>query len=188
MNKNKKNHVYKLTVGGLLLAVGIIISRIFHMFGTPNIGTVFLPMHISVFIAGLYLGTYYGTVIGFITPLINSLFGTPIFPHNLIMAFELAAYGFFAGLLMDILKKHNKGHRSRLFRMYVSLIISMIMGRIVNALVLFIMVKFFGMNLPAPISIIASTITGIPGIIIQLILVTGIVIALYKMEEKYVNQ
>lgn len=184
MINNRKNYVYKLTVGGLLLAVGIIISRIFHVFATPNIGTVLLPMHISVFIAGLYLGTYYGTVIGFITPLINSLFGMPIFPYNLIMAFELAAYGFFAGLSMDILKKQYMGFRSSLLRVYISLIISMITGRIVNAFVLFIMVKFFGMNLPAPISVIASTITGIPGIIIQLLLVPGIVVALYKMEEK----
>lgn len=188
MRKKSNNYVYKLTVGGLLLAVGIIISRIFHVFGTPNIGTVFLPMHISVFIAGLYLGTSYGTIIGFITPLINSLFGMPIFPFNLIMALELAAYGFFAGLFMDILKKYKTSHRARLLRVYLSLIFSMIMGRIVNALVLFIMVRFFGMNVPGPITVIASSITGIPGIIIQLILVPGIVLALYKMEEKNANQ
>ncbi|NLL73206.1 MAG: ECF transporter S component [Clostridiales bacterium] len=108
MINNRKSQVYKLTIGGLLLAVGIIISRLFHMFATPGLGMMFLPMHIGVFIAGLYLGPYYGTLIGLLTPLINSLFGAPIFPFNIIMAMELAAYGLFAGLFTYILKRYFK--------------------------------------------------------------------------------
>lgn len=187
MITNRKNHVYELTVGGLLLAVGIIVSRIFHMFGTPNIGMVFLPIHISVFIAGLYLGVYYGTVIGFLTPVISSLFGAPIFPFNLIMAFELSAYGFFAGLFMYFLKNYNKSRKVKILKVYISLTLSMIMGRIINAIVLFIMVRFLGIKVPAPITVVASTITGIPGIIIQLLLVPVIVLALYKNQQRYSN-
>ena len=157
------------------------------MFGDPTLGTVFQPMHLSVFIAGLYLGIYYGTVIGVLTPLINSLFGMPMFPFNIIMALELGAYGFFAGLFMYLLRKLNKNRKEKMITVYTSLILSMTMGRIVYAIVLFLMVKIFGMNLPAPVSIIASTITGIPGIIIQLILVPLIVFALYKTEEKHSN-
>ena len=103
--RERKNSIYRLTVGGLLLAIGIIIPRLFHMFGTPDMGIMFQPMHFSVFIAGIYLGALYGTIVGFLTPLINSLFGMPMFPFNVIMAFELAAYGFFAGLFMYLLKK-----------------------------------------------------------------------------------
>lgn len=179
---NKESNVYKLTVGGLLIAIGIIIPRLFHMFGTPNLGRMFLPMHLSVFIAGIYLGSLYGLVIGFITPLINSLFGMPVFPQNIIMAFELAAYGFFAGLMIYLLKNQKT---ARPVKVYLSLITSMISGRIVNALVLLVMAKFLGMSVPAPMSVISATVFGIPGIIIQLILVPAIVFVLSSLKEKH---
>ena len=187
MKREKWNSIYRLTVGGLFLAIGIIIPRLFHMFGTPEIGIVLLPMHISVFIVGIYLGAYYGMIIGFLTPLINSLFGAPIFPYNLIMAFELAAYGLFAGLCMYLLQKIFKRKMKRTPRIFISLILSMIMGRIVNALVLFVMVRFFAMKVPAPFTVLGSAITGIPGLIIQLLLVPGIVILLYASQEKYIS-
>ena len=187
MKREKWNSIYRLTVGGLLLAIGIIIPRLFHMFGTAEIGKVFSPMHISVFIAGLYLGAYYGAIIGFFTPLISSLFGLPVFPYNLIMAFELAAYGLFAGLFMYLLQKNNKKLLGRSLRVYISLILSMIAGRIVYACVLFVMARFFGMNVPAPFTVLGSAITGIPGIVIQLLVIPGIVFALYASQERYVR-
>lgn len=187
MSTNGRNQVYKLTIGGLLLAVGIIISRVFHVFGDPSIGKMFQPMHISVFIAGLYLGIYYGSLIGFLTPLISSLFGMPMFPFNIIMALELGAYGLFAGLFVCIFRRFSKTRAAKLIIVYISLILSMIMGRIIYALALFVMAKFFGMDLPAPESIIASTIVGLPGIIIQLALVPVLVFALYKAGERYNN-
>lgn len=180
-----KNGIYKLAVGGLLLAIGIIIPRMFHMFGTPDIGRVFLPMHLSVFVAGIYLGAYYGVAIGFITPLLNSLFGMPIFPQNIIMAFELSAYGLFAGLFIYLLKKTIKAKHGRTLRIYISLILSMILGRMVNAYVLYIMASFFVMKVPLPLSVLASAAKGIPGIIIQLLLVPGIVILLIESQERH---
>lgn len=187
MNTDRKNNAYRMTIGGLLLAIGIIIPRMFHMFGTPEIGKVLLPMHIGVFIAGLYLGIYYGAIIGFITPLLNSIFGMPMFPYNVIMAFELAAYGLFAGLSMHLLSKSNLKAMRRSLKVYISLILSMIIGRIINALVLFIMAKLFGMNVPAPFTVFSSTLTAIPGILIQLLLVPGIIFAIYTSQEKYIR-
>lgn len=185
MRSRRINYVHKLTIGGLLLAIGIIIPRIFHMFGTSNMGRIFLPMHLSIFIAGIYLGIYYGMIIGFLTPLLNSLFGMPVFPQNLIMAFELAAYGLFAGLFMYLLNQIKVKWMGRAVRVYISLILSMISGRIVNALVLFVMARFFGMKVPAPFSVVASALTGLPGIIIQILLVPGIVIVLFKARDRH---
>lgn len=182
MNKEKKNRTYKLTVGGLLLAIGIIIPRMFHMFGTPNLGRMFLPMHITIFIAGIYLGPFYGLVIGFITPLINSLFGMPVFPQNIIMAFELAAYGLFSGLVMHLIRNLNI---ARPIKVYISLISSMIAGRLINALVLLVMARLFGMNVAAPVSVVSAALFGLPGIIIQLLLVPAIVFVLSVIQEKY---
>lgn len=183
----RENYVYRLTIGGLLLAIGIIIPRMFHMFGTAELGKVLLPMHIGVFIAGIYLGASYGAIIGFATPLINSLFGAPMFPFNLIMAFELAAYGLFAGLWMYLLQKSRIKGKQRTIRIYISLIISMILGRVVYALVLFIMIRFFAMSVPAPFTVVGSAITALPGIIIQLIIIPVIILALYTSQEKYIR-
>jgi len=182
--RERKNSIYRLTVGGLLLAIGIIIPRLFHMFGTPDMGIMFQPMHFSVFIAGIYLGALYGTIVGFLTPLVNSLFGMPMFPFNVIMAFELAAYGFFAGLFMYLLKKSRFNEGGRTLRVYISLIVSMIAGRIIYAFMLFIMGRMFAMNVPAPVSVWSAVLIGLPGIILQLILVPGLVFILYKSQNR----
>jgi len=182
MNNVRKNKVFRMTAGGLLLAIGIIIPRVFHIFGTPNLGKMLLPMHLPIFVSGIYLGPFYGLLTGFIAPLINSLFGMPVFPQNIIMAFELAAYGFFAGFLMNILVNFKL---SRPIKVYCSLISSMIAGRLVNALVLLILAKLFGMNVPAPISVVSSALLGLPGILIQLFLVPAIVYVLSVIEVKY---
>ncbi len=179
---NKESKVYKMSVGGLLLAIGIIIPGLFHIFGTPNLGRMFLPMHLPIFIAGIYLGELYGLVIGFITPLINSIFGMPLFPQNIIMALELAAYGFFAGFVIYLLKNLKAVMP---VKVYISLITSMIAGRIVNALILLVMARLLGMNVPAPVSVLSAAVFGIPGIIIQLLLVPAIVLVLSSFKEKH---
>lgn len=186
MNTDRKNIVYRLTVGGLLLAVGIVIPRLFHIFGTPELGKMFLPMHLSVFIAGIYLGMYYGATIGFLTPLVNSLFGMPMFPFNLIMAFELAAYGLFAGLFMYLLQGKRNKRMGRTLRVTISMILSMILGRVVYGFMLFVAADIFGLQVPAPLSVISSALTGLPGIIIQLFLLPGIIYALLASQEKYI--
>ena len=180
--KTKSNYVKRLTVGGLMLAAGVVIPWIFHSLGISEFGKMFLPMHLSVFVAGVFLGQYYGLGIGLLTPLLNSLFGMPTFPMNLIMAFELAAYGFFSGLFTS----YKAGKRIRLFgkdlRVILGLILSMLAGRIIYAFSLYVAIQLLGLEkLPKPLSIIASTVTGLPGILLQLILVPTIVHILRKI-------
>jgi niacin transporter len=184
MRKNNHNYVMKLTSSGFLLAAGVVLPWMFHMFGISNFGQVFLPMHLSVFIAGVFLGKFYGMGIGFLTPLINSLFGMPMFPMNLIMAFELAAYGFFSGLFTADKGIPEIRVFGRKLKIYFGLLLSMIAGRIVYGLALFIAGNLLGMEkLPKPLSILAATVTGAPGIILQLVFVPAIVIALRKAVE-----
>jgi niacin transporter len=103
------------------------------------------------------------------------------------MAIELAAYGLFAGLFMYILQKIMVKRIRKTIRIYISLILSMVFGRIIYAIVLFIMLKVFVMDVPGPISVITSAITGVPGIIIQLILVPAIVSILNFSQERYLG-
>ncbi len=174
------NYVMKLTTGGLLLAMGVVIPWIFHSFGISEFGKMFLPMHLSVFISGVFLGKYYGLGIGFLTPLLNSLFGMPFFPMNLIMACELGAYGFFSGLFTsDNSRIKICGHN---IMIYIGLLLSMIVGRIVYGTALFVAGNLMGLEkLPKPLSIIGATAAGIPGILIQLVFVPIIVFALRRM-------
>lgn len=177
---NKNDYVYKLTVSGLLIAVGVVIPRIVHILNANQLGKVLLPMHITVFIAGIFLGGYYGFWIGLITPLLNSLFGAPPFPISIVMAIELSAYGIFSGVLMSAKIIPYKKALGRNARIYISLIGAMIIGRVIYGLALLVAGEFIGLKVPKPLSIIGATISGIPGIIIQLIFVPLIVHILNK--------
>lgn len=180
MKSNIKNYVLKLAIGGLLLAIGVLLPRITHLAGIPEIGQMLLPMHLGVMVAGTFLGKYYGLWIGFLTPFLNTMIsGMPSYPMNSIMAFELAAYGFFSGLFMDLLPKIKLLGKD--IKIYISLIISMIIGRMAYALTLWLAATMIGLNVPKPVSIIAATGLGIPGIVIQLILVPIIYYALNKV-------
>ncbi len=180
--KKGNQYVFKLATGGMMLAAGVVIPWIFHALGISELGKMFLPMHLSVFVAGVFLGKYYGLAIGFLTPLLNSLFGMPMFPMNLIMACELAGYGFFSGLFTS--GKAGKGIRlfGKNIQIFLGLLLSMVLGRILYAGALYVAINQLGFEkLPKPLSIVAATGTAVPGIILQLILVPAIVYVLRRL-------
>ncbi len=153
--------VRDLVISGLLLALGLIIPSIFHSSGIS--GKVFLPMHIPVLLGGFLLPPLFAMFLGMLTPILSSLMtGMPeLFPMGVIMLFELGVYGLAASLLY------------RKFRMptIISLIISMIIGRIVAGFVVFLLIVLFTIEMDPIIFIKLGVITGLPGIIIQLILI-----------------
>ena len=162
-----------LVKAGLLLAIGIILPTVFHMTGIN--GAVFLPMHIPVIISGFILGPMLGSIIGFITPFINhSLTGMPPTPVLWIMMVELTVYGLLSGLL----------YRKVKVNLMLSLIISMIGGRISAALTLLILANGFGITMP-PIKayIYGMTLTAIPGIIIQIVLIPILMKAYWAIDN-----
>ena len=116
----------------------------FHVFGTPGIGKVFLPMHFSIFIAGIFWDLLWNNH-WFYNSLINSLFGMPIFPQNIIWHLNCILW-VICRLIMYLLKSYNNKRISRTIRIYISLILSMILGRMVNAIVLLLMARLFNMN------------------------------------------
>ena len=96
-----------------------------------------------------------------------------MFPTAIAMAFELTTYGFCTGFLF---RKTTKNTLS----IYVSLILSMLLGRIVWGIasaILYSMAKTaFGIQL----FIAGAFLKAIPGILIQLILIPIIIIRLQK--------
>ncbi len=140
----------------------------------PSIGQALSPMHIPALLCGFICGPFWGLAVGFVAPLLRSqLFAMPPLAAAVPMAFELAAYGFFTGLLYRLLPK-------RLPFIYASLIGSMLIGRIVWGAVKWTVAvassDSFGFA-----AFLAGAVTGsVPGMLCQLILVPIIVIALKK--------
>lgn len=165
----------KMIIAALFLALGLIIPYFTtHMFGLP--GVIFLPMHIPVLMAGLLLGPKYGAIVGFLTPLLSSILTgmPPMYPVLPGMLVELTVYGFVSGWI-----RHNQG-----WGLYPALVIAMLFGRIASGLIFAPL--FFGQTFGAQFQIlIGNIVTGLPGIIIQLLFVPALV---YFVEKALSNR
>lgn len=162
--KLSKNPIKEVVLASLFIALGIVLP--FLTGSNPELGGIFLLMHIPVLIAGLVLGGKYGLIVGMITPILRSvLVGMPpLFPIALAMMFELGAYGLLIGISYKLLPKHP-------IFVYVALIIALLIGRGVwgVAAAIFYPLAGFGFSFTAFIK--AAFITGLPGIAIQIVLI-----------------
>lgn len=172
------NKTRELVLSGLLLATGILLPMVFHMFGL--IGPVVLPMHIPVLIGGFLLSPTLALYLGVLTPIISGLLtGMPVmFPMSIIMAFELGTYGLVASLATRKLKLSS----------IPSLIISMIAGRISAGLTVTLLVQLFGVKMNPIMYIKGAIITGMPGLIIQLIIIPSLIYAINAYLKKTSTQ
>lgn len=165
----------KMVLSALLMALGIILP--FVTMQVPEIGNMLLPMHIPVLLCGFICGAPYGAIIGFMLPLIRSiLFGAPVMmPSAIAMAIELMFYGMISGLLYNKLKKVK-------FGIYLTLIPSMLIGRIAWGIAAFVLFTVLGNSFTWMIFMTQAFVNAIPGIVIQLILIPIIVSSLKKIE------
>lgn len=170
----KQNQTKQLVLSGVFIAIGIVLPMVFHMF--QGGGTAFLPMHIPVLLAGFFLSVPYALAVGVLTPILSSVFTgmPPIFPVLPFMICELATYGVMASILS----------RKYKLNVYISLIGSMVVGRIAAGAAVWVLASFFAAKLPSPTIFIAGAVTkGIPGIVIQLVIIPVIIIALKKSNK-----
>lgn len=161
----------ELVLSGLLIALGLVLPMAFHLFKAG--GPVFLPMHIPVLLGGMILSPIFALLVGVLTPIVSNLLTSmpPLMPMLPIMIVELGLYGLVASILR---KKLN-------LNVFISLIISMIIGRIGAGLVVYVMTSVFAVQFAPPIAFVIGGISkGIPGIIIQLIFIPIIVKAVEK--------
>ena len=172
----KSNRTRKLVYSAVCLALALVLP--FLTGQIPQIGQMLSPMHIPVFLCGFLCGWQWGVFVGFIAPVLRSLlFGMPAFyPNACAMAFELATYGLMSGLLYRLLPKKN-------WAVYVTLVVSMLGGRIVWGLARYIFAGLQGSSFPFSAFIAGAFTNAIPGIILHLILIPLIVIALEKRQK-----
>ncbi|MBO5278806.1 MAG: ECF transporter S component [Lachnospiraceae bacterium] len=178
--ETKKLETKKLVLSGVFLALGLVLP--FLTMQMQSLGSMLLPMHLPVLLCGFICGAPYGLIVGFVTPLLRSvLFGMPkLLPMASAMAFELAAYGFLAGICYKML-----AGKREVLRTYASLILSMLGGRLVWAVAAKIFYTMAGMGFTAEIFLAGAFLNAVPGIIIQLILIPVILLALKK--AKYIE-
>ncbi len=163
-----------MSVSGFLLALGIILPyALGHGLGIP--GTLLLPMHIPVLLCGFLCGPLWGGVCGALLPLLNCLLtGMPSpFPMLPIMFFELTVYGLVSGVLFSKtpIGKYKLG-------IYVALPVTMICGRIAYAAAFYaLLISKEGLRAP---TVWAAIVAGLPGIIIQLLIIPPIIFAVRR--------
>jgi biotin transporter BioY len=168
----KKTTTLHLVLAAMFTAIGILLPIAFHPIGLA--GQVFLPMHIPVLLCGFILGKEYGALVGIIVPFLSSAFTgmPPLYPVAVSMALELAAYGFFAGLLYKNFK----------LNVFISLIGAMIAGRVVMGIANVILLGIAGNSYSFSGFIAGAFVTAWPGIVTQLILLPIILLGLKKTD------
>lgn len=170
---NKQNTTLKLILSAMFLALSFVMPFITGQI--PQVGAMLLPMHIPVILCGFICGAPWGFLVGATAPLLRSfvLGMPPLFPTAISMAFELATYGLLAGILYRALQKKK-------INIYVSLILSMITGRLVWGMVQFCLMGFDLEKFPLSAFWSGAVMNALPGIIIQLVLIPALIIILEK--------
>lgn len=168
-----KTEVKKMVLAALFLALGILLP--FFTMQIPSIGKMLLPMHIPVLLSGFVVGWPYGLGVGLILPLFRSvLLGMPpLFPTAVAMTFELGAYGFLTGYF------HQRFPKKPAF-VYVSLILSMLGGRVVWGIVSLFLYGLSSQTFSWQIFIGGALLNAVPGIILQIIIIPAITIVLER--------
>lgn len=124
-------------------------------------------------IAGFIVGWKYALAIGIITPLLSFLmpFGIPDIITAAQISAELAVYGLVIGLIYKFLKPF----KTRLFNIYLSLIIAMLAGRIVGGAVTALIFGLQGSTYGFQAFLGAYFVGTFPAIILQILIVPAII-------------
>ena len=165
------SNVKKLVFTAACAALCLVLPMAFH--AIPNAGSVILPMHIPVLLCGLVCGWPYGAVCGAIGPLLSSLLtGMP--PAAMLpgMMVECAVYGFTTGLMMKYVRTGKN-----MTDLYISLVSAMILGRMAAG---FARAWIFTPGISPFAWVTTSLVAGIPGIVIQLVLMPLVITALTR--------
>ena len=170
---NTRNNTRDLILAALCLALAMLLPFLTGQIQT--LGNMLCPMHIPVLLCAYICGYRWAAAVGFISPLLRyTIFGMPpIMPAGVSMAFELLTYGLVAGLLYEKLKKNT-------LNIYVSLIISMISGRVVWGIARLIISGVTGTEFTWQLFIGGAVLQAVPGIILHILLIPIIVMALRR--------
>lgn len=160
-----QNKIKDLVAAGLLVAAGILMPMAFHTYKLG--GPVFLPMHIPVLLGGFMLSKNLAALVGLLTPFLNFVITSmPSPPFVFAMMAELATYGLVSSILFH----------ERKWGIYPALFGAMLSGRLASIVANWLIITgILGMPFNFAKVMTSLFITGLPGIIIQVILIPLIV-------------
>ena len=175
MSKGRNQNIARLIYSAMFLSLALLLP--FLTAEIKSLGSALLPLHLPVILCGFVCGPNWGLAVGAVAPLLRSnIFGMPVFmPNAVTMAFELAVYGFVAGLLYQ---KFNKN----IVHIYIDLITAMVCGRLAWGTVTFVLI-FAGVakgDIGFSIIWTQTVAQSIPGIVLQLVFIPLIVDILKK--------
>ena len=167
----KFSYVKKLVFAAVCVALCVVLPIAFHVI--PESGSVFLPMHIPVLLCGLACGWPYGFLVGLLGPLLSSLI-TTMPPAAMLpsMMVECATYGLVSGLMMRFVRT-----KRYTVDLYISMVTAMFAGRLISGLA---KAWIFSPGAAPFAWVTTSLLTGIPGIVLQLVLMPLVIFALTK--------
>lgn len=175
--KNSNIHIRNLVYSSLCLALCLVLPFLTGQIQT--LGRFLSPMHLPVLLCGIICSWYWGAAVGAVAPILRfALFGMPVFIKAIPMAFELAAYGAAAGLIMLLLRKKLP----YLCNIYIALIGAMLIGRFVWAFAMLgcFYIGFINSKLTFDVFIASEFIGMWPGMLIQLLIIPPVVLAMRR--------
>lgn len=165
--------VKRTTLCALFIALCYVLPIAFHAVGA---GSILSPMHIPVLMCGLICGSGYGALCGIIGPVLSHLLGgMPPLPMLVRMVPELCVYGLVGGITMKYIRTGRAAADA-----YISLVITMIAGRIVGGIATAIFYTVTSGVYSIALWATSYFVEGLPGIVAHLILVPVLVLTLQK--------
>ena len=153
-----------LVLGAVFLILALVFPVLFHL---AQLGSTFLPMFFPIALAGFLLQPTILALLGISAPLISgALTGMP--PFYPPVAPQMAVEGLVLGVGIAVLHQRLK------LGIYPSLVLGLLLQRIVLVLVVFVIAPLF--HLPPEIYSMAKLVSGIPGVLLQLILIPPLVV------------
>lgn len=157
----------------LAIILGVLGVLLPWFFGSVRLfGMGLLPMEFPVLLCGMICGAGYGGVVGAVVPILYALiFGTmSVYPLGTATAVELCVFGVLCGVLYKVMRQN----------VFVSLLLSMFIGRAVFAVVYFYLLRSEGRVYTAEMFINGEFLNVLSGIAIQIIFIPLIVLVLNK--------
>jgi hypothetical protein len=169
-NHLDENELRLIPLVALFAALGILFPQFFHLLG---LGAAFLPMFLPIMVGSMFLTWRFVLLLAVLTPLVSWLLTSmpPLTPPILpILVIEFISIG----LLISLLRQHSN----------LSVISILLIAIFMDRLILFITVSLIApiFNIEHPLFSVAIVISGIPGIVLQIIVVP---LTVYLIEKKY---
>jgi len=150
-----------ISLAGLLGALGLVLPMLFHLVG---LGKVFLPMFIPILMAGLLISPWMAVLVGIVVPLLSALLtGMPplVPPTAILMAIELPVMAMVAHLLYRRWRLH----------IVIAVVGALVAGKLVTGIEIVTIAPLLGLQRAVIPYLVATTVTSLPGIILNIVVV-----------------